>query len=205
MPDELFHEISKLIHTPPIDSADPKLDRERVFYEYYKVVADYSIRKLSFDSDKLPAFSGIAAVLHPFIGGEYLAGIWSEDFRRGLLWYREMQSCRHTLSDQAPSWSWAVTNDKIGFWTTNRNAEAAHNAQLVDHSIDLQSQNIFGQVRSGRLVIEGFTKKLFRSHQCVNDVDKGLGRVEFDEAEYEYELEHPSLFEFSYGSETCFL
>ncbi|KAF7943162.1 hypothetical protein EAE96_011104 [Botrytis aclada] len=46
-----------------------------------------NVEYLSYPNDKLPAFSGIAALLHEKIGGHYLAGIWSRLYRENLLWY----------------------------------------------------------------------------------------------------------------------
>jgi hypothetical protein len=192
-----YSEITKFLHSSSMNELSArKPDLNLILDNYYKVVQDYSSRKLSFQSDKLPAFSGIPALIHPVLGGKYLAGIWSGDFRQGLLWYNEMGECRHTLSDQAPSWSWAVTNDPVVFeLPARKGASSPEDAQLLDHKVELNSQNIYGKVSSGRLVVRGLTKKLFRSSQFVNFSDSGVARVYFDELEADKKINSPSVFE----------
>jgi hypothetical protein len=75
------------------------------------VVAEYSLRKLTFEADKLRALSAIARVYHRETGKTYLAGIWKEDLPLALCWI----PARHSGSPvvprpagyRAPSWSWA--------------------------------------------------------------------------------------------------
>lgn len=181
--DSAYTEIVNVIHS--LNQTDGKApDLNLVLDDYYNLVRDYSSRTLSYNSDKFPAFSGLAALLHPILGGEYLAGIWSMDFRKGLIWYKETRDCRHTLPSQAPSWSWAVTNGPVLFWfTTRKETTSPNDAQLIDHKVELKSQNVYGQVDSGHLVINGLTKKLFRSSQLVNFCNHGIAQVFFDEAE----------------------
>lgn len=199
MPEQVsYPEISNLLHFHSLNQPSTgKLDLYLLLDEYYKLVHEYSSRKLSFDSDKLPAFSGLASLLHPVLGGDYLAGIWSEDFRQGLFWYDELGECRHTLSDQAPSWSWTVTNDPVLFDSTgHKGGISPDHAQLLGHNLELRNQNIYGPVHSGHLIIEGLTKKLLRSSQSINFVDEGIARVYFDEPEVgNIDETHPNLFE----------
>jgi hypothetical protein len=41
---------------------------------------------MTFPEDKFPAFSGSAAEFANRTGYQWKAGIWVQDFRRGLLW-----------------------------------------------------------------------------------------------------------------------
>jgi hypothetical protein len=196
MPEERsYSEIMNFLHlssTNELGARTPKMNL--ILDNYYWLVRDYSSRKLSYDSDKLPAFSGIAALIHPVLGGEYLAGIWSGDFRHGLLWYKEMRECRHTLSNQAPSWSWAVTNDEVVFWPEGKET-SPDDTQLLDYKIERKGHNFYGQVSSGRLIVRGFTKKLFRSNQFIHFSDDSLARVFFDELQTDNIMEDPAVFE----------
>ncbi|KAI1212586.1 uncharacterized protein F4807DRAFT_413613 [Annulohypoxylon truncatum] len=54
--------------------------------QYYCLVHMYSVRELTKESDRLPAFSGPAQRIHRCLEGEYLAGLWSCDFNRSLDW-----------------------------------------------------------------------------------------------------------------------
>ncbi|OTB06054.1 hypothetical protein M426DRAFT_9880 [Hypoxylon sp. CI-4A] len=88
-PDELYEELSPILFS---DSLTRECSRP---YNVPGILHDYSHRKLTFDRGKLPAFSGIAQLLHPAIGGDYVAGIWSRDIRRGLMWYAEKGRAKH--------------------------------------------------------------------------------------------------------------
>ncbi|KAH9218836.1 heterokaryon incompatibility protein-domain-containing protein, partial [Leptodontidium sp. 2 PMI_412] len=97
--------------------------RDNIFDSWYRVVSKYSTRRLTHDCDKLPAIAGLAASIKRVQNSTYLAGLWAEDFQRGLAWY--IESGRHNCSPDdagnfeelplsrassayiAPSWSWA--------------------------------------------------------------------------------------------------
>lgn len=88
--------------------------RQVLLETYASLVQNYSRRKVTFESDKLPAFSGIAKVFHPVMGGEYLAGIWSTDFNRGFCWSSAAgETTTRVDKYKAPSWSWASTDSHV--------------------------------------------------------------------------------------------
>jgi hypothetical protein len=60
-------------------------------------VEEYSSRELTRASDKLPALSGLAHLVQASVGSQYAAGLWVNDFLRGLLW-RRLRPNRATLS-----------------------------------------------------------------------------------------------------------
>lgn len=113
-----------LKHKPPAGHAASSTSGETIQStrnEYYNIAAAYTDCNLTFGSDKLPAFSGIARRLHhpAFSGGDYLAGIWAVDLPTGLSWTPEIQTARRAPGPyRAPTWSWAVTDDKIMFGST---------------------------------------------------------------------------------------
>ncbi|KAF8850629.1 HET-domain-containing protein, partial [Acephala macrosclerotiorum] len=72
---------------------------------WYEQINSYASRLLSFESDRLLAISGLAKMFAFRTGCHYYAGIWAEDFRRGLLWNSEGQRVGW---DHSPSWSWAA-------------------------------------------------------------------------------------------------
>ncbi|KAF2169148.1 hypothetical protein M409DRAFT_64912 [Zasmidium cellare ATCC 36951] len=137
---------------------------------FLTLVQTYSHRALTYNTDKLPALSGLCERIHRLIGGEYLAGIWSRDLARGLLWYKEMSSCKHVQPYRAPSWSWATTNDPVLF-QIRPEMPATPSIEIISHRIEpCDSANPYGAVRSGLLVVKGLTLPLIRSRQ----VDKTL-------------------------------
>lgn len=161
---------------------------ENLLTEYYSLVQEYTGRKLTFGSDKLPAFSGIAQRLHPVIGGDYLAGLWSKDLHRGLCWRGGCGPVQHAQPSRAPSWSWAVTDDEVwAGYVVAKDFKSVRpdnplSLQLIDHDMDRKQP--YGQITSGSLVVRGLTKTMTRSTQVVDAISSrfSLGTVEFDKA-----------------------
>jgi hypothetical protein len=85
-----------------------------VYEMWYKIITDYSHKKLTFSSDKLPAISALASEFAKETGSEYLAGLWREDLCTGLLWIPVESPLPNGpgRSDvyRAPSWSWSSVN-----------------------------------------------------------------------------------------------
>ncbi|KAF2126053.1 HET-domain-containing protein [Dothidotthia symphoricarpi CBS 119687] len=82
---------------------------------WYRLVEDYSLRTLTYATDKLPALSGLAK---GYVGGgQYGAGIWGAHFPGALLWQTtDEHACRHPPEDYiAPSWSWASTSGRVSY------------------------------------------------------------------------------------------
>ncbi|TVY47297.1 hypothetical protein LOCC1_G002862 [Lachnellula occidentalis] len=185
MPESSYPEISHLLYSQQRPQ-DREVNQALLLAEYYTLVHEYSARKLSFDCDKFPAFAGIVQLLHPAIGGDYMAGIWSIDVRAGLLWRAEMMTCEHVQDYRAPSWSWAITNEPIVFDYFDKRTPTPYDVELISHETKVKSQgNQYGQVEAATLVLRGLTKKLVRSNQKldISSPDFESGTVYFDEAE----------------------
>ncbi|KAM0550670.1 hypothetical protein ACHAPJ_008733 [Fusarium lateritium] len=82
------------------------------------LVTKYTLRALSFQRDKLPAFSGVASYFAKFFAGKYLAGIWESQLPVGLCWkVVDLARVENPLALKeflAPSWSWASLPATIG-------------------------------------------------------------------------------------------
>ncbi|KAJ4863710.1 hypothetical protein T069G_00240 [Trichoderma breve] len=170
-PNQKFRKASQVIYSDILAVApEIESDIRAVLEDYYELAETYSARQLTYGSDKHAAFSGIAQMIHPSIGGQYLAGLWTVDFKHGLLWYAEMASCRHVESHGAPSWSWMTTPFDVKI--------------LQYNGISQDAVKQFGQVESASVVVEGLTMPLIRSKQHVRARDRDdlvLGSVYYDE------------------------
>ena len=106
---------------------DAKQDQEDLLTEWREVVTWYTARNMTDEADKLRAIAGLAESFEAAVkilwpnaadGRLYLAGIWMQDFPRGLLWFRrrlvelDSKSTRPTRY-RAPSWSWAAINGEV--------------------------------------------------------------------------------------------
>ncbi|KAK3387814.1 heterokaryon incompatibility protein-domain-containing protein [Podospora didyma] len=69
------------------------------------LLSRYSGLRLTYESDRLPALSGLAKLWHETKGaGQYLAGFWREDILESMTWKVE-GLCRRSEEYRAPSWS----------------------------------------------------------------------------------------------------
>ena len=103
----------------------------KTFLQWYKVVRQYTRRNLTFESDKLPAISGIAKSFQAKTGCTYIAGIWKEDLIAGIAWCLSQPS-DEIISRTLPSWSWARVKGEVHFWSNKRGQVA-----LLDGSCEL--------------------------------------------------------------------
>ena len=104
--------LDKAVAVSRRNSLETNSDRTRIFDSWFTVVEEYSRLRISRDSDRLPALTGVATVFQKKLQCHYLAGLWENDIARGLLWdvtrYECTRSERHIRRHPyAPTWSWA--------------------------------------------------------------------------------------------------
>ncbi|PQE24455.1 heterokaryon incompatibility protein [Rutstroemia sp. NJR-2017a BBW] len=165
-----------------VHSRPPDFSLEDVMAGYHRLVMAYSNRKLTRESDKLPAFGGIAAYVHSLMGGHYLAGIMSSCFREGLLWHSPTYPVKNTIHlHWAPSWSWAVVDGTINL-SRRLFPSTPNDAKLLGHYILHTGENPYGSVQAGSILIEGMTLAMYQ-----NDDDSGnlIGYVLWDNPYYD--------------------
>jgi hypothetical protein len=131
---------------------------------WYDIVRDYSYRNLSLDSDHLPAISAIAKSLQSPILGCYLAGMWLGALPHALLWHcqttsrtgKPLVTHRRSHNFVAPSWSWASVfgGVEIGWYPSDGEFDDRVIVEVVDVSCETVSQEPYGQVKRGVLVLE---------------------------------------------------
>lgn len=123
------------------------LQHRDFFAIWTRIVGAYSARKLTVESDRLPAVSGLAR--HFSLGRTYLAGLWADDLPWYLCW-SVMRDCVHSKTMYSgPTWSWASTPEEI-FWPT-WTAQARSRVQTLEASTAPMSFNEFGEVAWGKL------------------------------------------------------
>lgn len=82
------------------------------------VVPQYTNRQLTYESDILPALSGIAKKISASlnVGSEdYLAGLWKIDIPVSLCWVTTSVQSQPRTEYHAPSWSWASVKGDVEF------------------------------------------------------------------------------------------
>jgi hypothetical protein len=134
---------------------------------WFELVTLYSRLKLTNESDRLPALSGLAKCFGDLSRGAYLGGLWESDLPKALLW----QACpsiyggarRAALQDGLPTWSWASVQlhdmDFSGFITyeTATYFGFERDLRLRIFGVSCTSAGIdpFGQVSGGSIDIQG--------------------------------------------------
>lgn len=111
---------------------DNDISSGRVDKSWRRAVEDYSARHLTVFTDKLPALAGLAAAIRDYkpANSRYLAGLWENDFMKGLQWYsrtgredtiEKKRTITNTRYPQyvAPTWSWASVAGPVSYVDTS--------------------------------------------------------------------------------------
>ena len=166
-------------------------------YWYFSVLDPYISRRLTYETDKFIAIGGIARVLQPHIDSKYKAGLWVDDIHRGLLWIPNEEG--HTQGATryehfvAPSWSWASLGfEKSQSQTTKkflyedlRDWSITPLGHIQEISVDNVNEDPFGQVVSGKIVIQGQCCAVCTCTVPVAFFDERISQYEDDSAKYE--------------------
>lgn len=158
-------ELHNIPHTPlppllDFDNPDPRHGDTGSLAWWYLQVNDYMKRHLTFKKDHFPAISGLAREFARRTGYTYAAGIWVEDFQRGLLW---KGAASKEYSTFAPSWSWASAD--FNDWSGNPNAtnsflkhENSFGAELINLSASATADHFLAPGMPTILTLRGWCK-----------------------------------------------
>ena len=136
--------------------------RGNIEYYWKVLVSDYSKRDLSYESDRLPAISGVAAQLKSLIlNAQYMAGIWRQWIFSDLLWTTSWgEETRYPPAtkdlEEMPSWSWASITGQIFFQFQACEQSEDHGAiKLLDIDCEPRGINPYGPIKKyANLVLE---------------------------------------------------
>ncbi|KAH7116957.1 heterokaryon incompatibility protein-domain-containing protein [Dendryphion nanum] len=132
------------------------LDHQQIYECWNKIIiSPYSTRNLTFNTDTLPALSGIAKYFMQHLQDEYLAGLWRQNLIVALLWTTcDKRAATKISSYLAPSWSWASVNTPVS--TSHiHNQYSLPLATLVDAKCVPLGADPTGQIASGYIIIKG--------------------------------------------------
>jgi Heterokaryon incompatibility protein (HET) len=104
-------------HSYPESWASPKDWNDigpcpQILRSWGDIVEAYTLGKLTFESDKLVAISGLQSIYASRIKAPYLTGLWGVHLPRQLLWAMSRPAER-PKKYRAPSWSWASVNGQV--------------------------------------------------------------------------------------------
>ncbi|KAL9064106.1 MAG: hypothetical protein Q9157_007954 [Trypethelium eluteriae] len=132
--------------------------REHLTNLWQHTVVAYSWRDLTYESDRLPALSGMVSLFQNAKMGSYLGGLWLENLPLYLHWRTERIN-RVIKRVSEPSWSWASIDGPISWETDSSMLKAA----VTILTADVVPKDSTGQIVSGIIELIGRTirAKLF--------------------------------------------
>jgi Heterokaryon incompatibility protein (HET) len=158
-------------------------NRPSSFVYWKDLVKQYTVRKLTYDRDVLPALSGLASLVQRGVADDYLAGLWRDDLPVALLWSHARPSwtlnseCfallqnnpsderipvdvepylpRRTAEACAPTWSWASIRGATDYdgKWLDRRRRLVQPARVLGATCNPSSSNPTGSVQNGSIVL----------------------------------------------------
>ncbi|KAK0100263.1 hypothetical protein ONS96_007546 [Cadophora gregata f. sp. sojae] len=140
-----------------------------VHMAWQQIVKQYTMLKLTKESDRLPALSGLASFLSQRLQTRYFAGLWEDTLAVDLLWqrarYDTLGLCSRDTQSGIPSWSWAsIVRVHASAETIDRYSHIRQSSLyfIKDSRLDfihadcqVIGSNPFGQVSGGMITISG--------------------------------------------------
>jgi hypothetical protein len=129
-------------------------------FGWHNLLSTYTARQLTFETDRLPALSGISSRFQSLVGSSFAAGLWKCDLPFDLCWEADNQAPGATIrpasSDKiAPSWSWASVNGPIFFHDFNADDVVEPMCVVEDVQCNVLGKNPFGRVKDGYVRLRG--------------------------------------------------
>ena len=128
---------------------------------WHNLISTYSVRQLTYESDRLPALSGVAAKISAWIQSDYLAGLWKKNLPLDLCWSIDYQISSASVPQVspsqyiAPSWAWPSVRGAIVFNDEDLKQPFTPLATVEEVICNTSGLNPYGQVCYGRLVLHG--------------------------------------------------
>lgn len=156
----------------PLTHSVTSIERAKSYYlrKWMHLLNVYTAKDLSFETDRLPAISGLAGQLHPLIGSTYLGGLWGKDIAYQLLWYqsakagkisdksleaRKTSPRQETLpEDYAPSWSWASVFGQVQYGDFIDRHDMKLSWDILGAKFTPNAENIYGPGK-GSIEVKG--------------------------------------------------
>ncbi|ROW05692.1 hypothetical protein VMCG_05233 [Cytospora schulzeri] len=125
---------------------------------WYDIVEEFTRRKITNKTDRLPALAGLAEKYRRATKKEYIAGMWLEDLPTTLLWYSSrVRSLESLTAYRAPSWSWASLEGSVVFDLACRwpREMFKHKTSVISVHCEYYPPGTISTVTSGWIDLEG--------------------------------------------------
>ncbi|KAI1343206.1 HET-domain-containing protein [Xylariaceae sp. FL0016] len=183
MPPELLSPDWLNSHKPSVDDECEWGKLSFVHKRWDELVQTYTACRLTFPSDKIIAFAGIAQNFQDVIlQDEYNAGLWRSQLPEALCWVSERGRWAYRPQPyQAPSWSWASIEGPISF---SREMELAEEGSTTTVAKLLRVTTVAADglrtatLKGSRIELEGHLSPVGINEGRIT-VDKGDGSFGF--------------------------
>jgi hypothetical protein len=139
--------------------------------EWFALIEDYTSCNITFQSDKLPALSGMISALQKLTGDVCLAGLWKSWFLQGLLWRLQRPAWdkriifpkkpQRAIPWRAPTWSFASVEGVVLYRLLENDPCMPVCAELLDCDVTPKGVNPLGEITKGFAKIRAPVSALF--------------------------------------------
>jgi hypothetical protein len=146
--------------------------RLNLYHEWYDMIEDFSTRKFSVQTDRLPALSGLATLVAAQKEGRYCAGFWWEGIEFAICWKAGIDTLRPNVYT-APSWSWASIVGPITFPDSEHSYDYQPSwpldaAVFHDFGAIQRGSNPYGEIEFAWLLLEAPLARLARLSKVMD-------------------------------------
>ncbi|KAF1999416.1 HET-domain-containing protein [Amniculicola lignicola CBS 123094] len=162
-----------------LGQGNTEMIQSQKFAQWAEIVHEFTARKLTYQTDRLPAISGLAGYMQIDESDEYICGLWRANLNRYLLWKVQDDTSKRARSRlherlSGPSWSWAAVSNRVKFLNYTKD-EWKDDVDILDVSYVLTSKNNpFGPVDCGVLTARGLLVPVWATSPGYGDVLDGL-------------------------------
>lgn len=149
------------VYNPEYVKKSGSMENEDFNGYWFDIAFMYSMRHLTFESDRFPALSGLATFFSKKQGKQYCAGIFTGGIAHGLLWCAVtpgILSRRKITGYVGPSWSWMSVNGRITFKGRGGDDESVSALRDVIFKLTPQGIDPNGTLKDGQMQLTGNIK-----------------------------------------------
>ena len=136
---------------------------QKLHIQWPHLIERYSLRSMTYASDKLVALAGIAEKFGEALETRYVAGFWEDHMLEYLMWDTG-PGATETSSYRAPSWSWASLDGAIifdsAFTRLDDQFDQAYDCRILRCQVTLKDELLpYGEVIEGHIELSAVLRR----------------------------------------------
>ena len=147
------------------------------------IVEDYTMLKITYETDLFPAIAGLARRIHDQYGDDYLAGLWRSSFISDLVWQvrHSVKTPQKMIVSNLPSWSW-MSSYASKVYNRNDLKALGQFCDLIDAQCISAIGDPFVNVDSAHAILSGYLIPLKPTNWGGFGIETSPGMVQFGPA-----------------------